>query len=130
MLGRLWPHPGKLLWLVMAVALLGLVAISCSAPAPEKPAATTPSEPAVTEPAQPAAPVTPPVSEPPAAPPAQPTVSSGPPSIPHTLEGRDNCLMCHSIGAAGVGEPGGTGLTPAHEGRTIEMCRGCHQPKA
>jgi hypothetical protein len=46
-----------------------------------------------------------------------------PPQIPHPLEGRDACLVCHETGAAGAPK------VPAdHVGRTNEMCRGCHQP--
>lgn len=125
MLTRFSLHSGRLVWSVVAVALLGLalLAFSCAAPAAEKPAVTptAPAAPAVVEP------VKPPVVEPPAEPAAKPAVISVPPAIPHTLEGRDNCLMCHQIGAAGVGVPGGTGLTDNHQGRTIETCRGCHQ---
>lgn len=46
---------------------------------------------------------------------------SGPPNIPHPLEGRDQCLLCHGQG----------GLKPVpadHAGRTEQMCRLCHQP--
>ena len=45
----------------------------------------------------------------------------GPPAIPHSLDGRDNCLACHATG----------GLKPFpanHEGRTADQCRMCHQP--
>ncbi|MDP2719020.1 MAG: DUF4382 domain-containing protein, partial [Dehalococcoidia bacterium] len=62
------------------------------------------------------------------APKASPTVATGaettqqgsPPGIPHTLQGRDNCLLCH----------GSTGIEPFpsdHAGRTIEICQGCHK---
>ncbi len=44
------------------------------------------------------------------------------PDIPHTLEGRDNCLLCHG--------PGGAKPVPAdHAGRANDSCRVCHQPK-
>ncbi len=47
------------------------------------------------------------------------------PTIPHTLEGRDQCLACHQTGV------GGAPKTPAsHAGRTNDQCRACHQPKA
>lgn len=52
------------------------------------------------------------------------------PAIPHTLEGRSACTTCHTVGGAGVGAPGGTGLTPAHQGRTDATCTGCHQAAA
>ncbi len=42
------------------------------------------------------------------------------PRIPHSVEGRDNCLACHG--------PGGLKPVPAsHAGRTVATCRGCHQ---
>jgi hypothetical protein len=47
----------------------------------------------------------------------------GPPGIPHSLAGRDNCLICHN--------PAG-GLKPApkdHAGRTNDSCQGCHKPE-
>ncbi len=44
----------------------------------------------------------------------------GPPSIPHTLEGRDDCLPCHNLD--------GVKPFPAdHERRTPVMCPACHQ---
>ena len=55
--------------------------------------------------------------------PAKPP-QGAPPAIPHTLVGRDNCLVCHN--------PVG-GIRPApkdHEGRTNDMCQGCHKPAA
>ncbi len=51
--------------------------------------------------------------------------SGGPPKIPHSLEGRSDCLMCHGTGLMGAPTP------PAnHAGRTSDMCRLCHQPGA
>ncbi len=49
------------------------------------------------------------------------------PLIPHSLEGRADCLLCHQVGGAGVGESGGTGLAADHEGRANESCLGCHE---
>jgi hypothetical protein len=52
---------------------------------------------------------------------AQPAGVGGAPVIPHALEGREDCLVCHAIGS---------GMKPApadHEGRTKETCRACHQ---
>ena len=47
----------------------------------------------------------------------------GPPVIPHSLVGRDDCLACHQEGLAGAPQ------VPAdHTGRTNDMCQGCHQP--
>lgn len=46
-----------------------------------------------------------------------------PPPIPHSLEGRQDCNLCHATGV------GGAPKFPAdHTGRTNEMCRVCHQP--
>jgi hypothetical protein len=48
------------------------------------------------------------------------TVASGPPAVPHSLDGRDNCLLCHDAG----------GLKPFpadHAGRTVDMCLFCHK---
>lgn len=51
--------------------------------------------------------------------------ASGPPVIPHPLQGRDDCLACHRTGL------GGAPVVPAdHQGRTSATCRGCHQPAA
>jgi len=52
-----------------------------------------------------------------------PTVS-GPPLVPHTLEGRSACLLCHGSGLATVPQ------VPAnHAGRTDATCTLCHKPK-
>ncbi|MDE3091042.1 MAG: ammonia-forming cytochrome c nitrite reductase subunit c552, partial [Chloroflexota bacterium] len=52
------------------------------------------------------------------------TLSNVPPPIPHTLEGRDQCLVCHQTGG------GGAPKVPAdHAGRTNDQCRTCHQPQ-
>ncbi len=53
-----------------------------------------------------------------------PVVAPGaPPPIPHTLVGREHCLACH---AKGVG--GAPIIPPDHEGRTNDICQGCHKP--
>jgi len=47
----------------------------------------------------------------------------GPPPIPHSLEGRQDCVVCHVTGG------GGAPKYPAdHTGRTSAMCPACHQP--
>lgn len=49
--------------------------------------------------------------------------AEGPPLIPHTLEGRDDCLLCHGL----------DGMKPFpadHEGRTSVMCQACHKPES
>jgi hypothetical protein len=48
---------------------------------------------------------------------------AGPPPIPHSLEGRDNCLACHETGVAGAPQ-----IPDDHSGRTNDMCQTCHQP--
>ncbi len=52
-----------------------------------------------------------------------PASTGGPPVIPHTLEGRDDCLMCH-------GESGVVPFPADHAGRTVDICTACHQPAA
>ncbi len=54
---------------------------------------------------------------------AEPPAQGGPPKIPHTLVGRDNCLGCHEKGGGGIPK-----IPPDHAGRTNQMCQGCHQP--
>ena len=50
-------------------------------------------------------------------------VTTGAPLIPHDLEGKANCLMCH---AAGVMPPV-PDIPEDHAGRTVEMCAMCHK---
>jgi hypothetical protein len=47
-----------------------------------------------------------------------------PPRIPHPLDGRDNCLMCHRTG---IGKA--PAVLASHAGRAIDQCRTCHQPR-
>ena len=42
-------------------------------------------------------------------------------AIPHTLEGREDCLVCHQTGAVQV-----TKIPADHSGRTNAICTGCH----
>ena len=106
----------KLSWYVVAVLILGLVllAVSCggttTAPTEEPSAPPTETEePKVEEPA---------VEEPAVEEPATPT--GGPTATPHPLEGRDDCLMCHTSGTYAV---------PAdHDRRNNETCTACHKP--
>lgn len=93
----------KLVWYVVMLILgLALLAVSCggptSAPA-EEPVIEKPviEEPAVEEPA-----------------------AGVPMAIPHTLEGRDDCLVCH-------GEDAFKPFPTDHAGRTSDTCTGCHQ---
>ncbi len=50
-------------------------------------------------------------------------VSAGPPDIPHPLVGRDKCLACHAEGIGGAPK-----LPENHAGRTEDICQACHQP--
>lgn len=50
--------------------------------------------------------------------------TTAPPATSHPLEGRDNCMMCHTAGAM---EP--VPDAPAdHEGRDNKYCTLCHMP--
>ncbi len=50
-------------------------------------------------------------------------IAAAQPPIPHTLDGRSDCLSCHG--------PQGIKPYPAnHAGRTNDMCRACHQSAA
>jgi hypothetical protein len=60
-----------------------------------------------------------PLPEPTPAPTAEPTSAAGAPAIPHSLEGRDDCLVCHG--------PNGVRPFPAdHANRGNDTCTGCH----
>ena len=52
------------------------------------------------------------------------------PRIPADHVGRTTCTACHTVGAAGVGAPGGVGLPADHQGRADATCTGCHQAAA
>ena len=96
------------------------------------PTTQTPAPAPATAPATRATPAPPPASAPAATATPAPTTPTPtvPPSarmpakIPHTLEGRDNCLMCHRTG---VGKA--PAVPASHAERTIDMCRTCHQPR-
>jgi hypothetical protein len=49
------------------------------------------------------------------------TAASAIPAVPHPLEGREDCLMCHDTGQV-------VPFPADHEGRTTETCLTCHQP--
>ena len=59
---------------------------------------------------------------------ATPGAGGTAPIIPHTLQGRQACAGCHTVGGPGVGVEGGTGLASSHQGRTDASCQGCHSP--
>ncbi len=48
-----------------------------------------------------------------------------PPTVPHALEGREDCLACHETGAGGA-----TVIPDDHEGRSSESCQVCHKAPA
>jgi predicted CXXCH cytochrome family protein len=59
--------------------------------------------------------------------PAQPTAApaaTGPASIPHTLDGRQDCLLCHKAGGAATAPPA------SHASYTSSMCLNCHKVAA
>ncbi len=55
-------------------------------------------------------------------------VAATAPKIPHTLDGRSDCTLCHKVGLPGVGQAGGMGIPDSHKDRTSATCRTCHQP--
>ncbi|MBI2860511.1 MAG: hypothetical protein HYX91_03270 [Chloroflexi bacterium] len=104
-----------MIWAVLVVILLAalpvLVACGGQEPAPAPPPAPAPA------PAPAPKPTPAPAPAPTPAPAPQPV---GAPKVPHTLEGRADCLMCHSA----------TGLRPFpadHAGRSNATCTSCHQ---
>ncbi len=48
--------------------------------------------------------------------------TTGVPTIPHDLAGRDQCLLCHAVGGPAPNVPAD------HAGRTNDMCESCHKP--
>ena len=57
-----------------------------------------------------------------ATPTGEPPTGGGPPTIPHTLEGREGqCLVCHALGSV---KP----FPENHAGRTADTCLACHKP--
>lgn len=70
--------------------------------------------------------VAPPTPTPtPTTPVATPTAApSGPAPIPHSVEGRTDCLMCHATGIAGA-----QAVPADHAGRANATCQLCHKPK-
>ncbi len=102
----------KYVWLIMVALIITvpLLAACAGEPAPDPAPAPAP------KPAPTPAPAPAPK---PAAAPATPT------AIPHPLEGRDDCLMCHETGV------GGAAKIPAdHAGRPNDLCTSCHKPAA
>ena len=50
-------------------------------------------------------------------------MTSAQPPVPHFVEDRDDCLLCHQSGAGGAPQ-----VAADHEGRTNETCGVCHAP--
>lgn len=48
-----------------------------------------------------------------------------PPSVPHKLEGRSDCLGCHAEGKLKAPK---ISDNPTHTGKTSDTCQECHQP--
>ncbi|MBI2868699.1 MAG: c-type cytochrome [Chloroflexi bacterium] len=44
-----------------------------------------------------------------------------PPNIPHPLEGRSDCLLCHETGVGGAPQ-----YPASHQGRPSDVCQTCH----
>jgi nitrate/TMAO reductase-like tetraheme cytochrome c subunit len=53
--------------------------------------------------------------------PSEEPAAGGPPAIPHPLEGREGCVLCH-------GESGVKPFPADHTGRTNDVCQMCHKP--
>lgn len=53
----------------------------------------------------------------------KPATIGGPPAVPHPLQGRENCLMCH-------GEADVKPYPADHAGRPVTSCVNCHQTGA
>ena len=138
----------KTIWYLVTALVLGiaLLAVACAGSAEETPAKpATPAAPVTpVVPATPVAPVTPVTPVTPAAPvaPVTPAVPAAPvatpPKAPKALHEAlfaatpPGCTACHTVGGAGVGAAGGTGLpgpgsVSDHTGRTADICKGCHQ---
>ncbi len=52
--------------------------------------------------------------------PSEEPAAGGPPAIPHSLEGREGCVLCH-------GENGVKPFPANHAGRTNDVCQMCHK---
>ena len=111
----------KIAWYLAGMLVLTLASfvVSCGGtPATTTPATTTPTTTPTTAPTTPTAttPTTTPTT------PAT-TVAAGPPKIPHTLEGRTDCVVCHKDGI--TAPKVSTGATN-HAAFTSAVCAGCH----
>ncbi len=108
------------LWFI-AAALILIVPVFTSCGAQESTPAPIPTPPPAIVPAPPPSPAPPPVPAPAPSPAPAPPPAAIPMAIPHTLEGRDDCLLCH--------QNGDQGLRIDHTGRPVDNCTSCHQPE-
>lgn len=113
-----------ILWFISGALILVVpILTSCGAqestppPIPTPPPAIVPAPPAPPTPAPAPAPAPTPAPTPVPA----PTPAATPMAIPHELEGRDNCLLCH--------QNGDQGLRTDHAGYPVDICTSCHQPE-
>ncbi len=116
-------------WLAVVMLVLSVSLVACNSqapaptPAPAPAPAPTPAPAPAPAPAPTPAPAPAPTPAPAPAPAPPPATPSGATLIPHELENRENCLMCHETGI------GDASAIPAdHAGRANDLCVACHQP--
>ncbi|MBI4304199.1 MAG: c-type cytochrome [Chloroflexi bacterium] len=56
-------------------------------------------------------------------PPPVPVATFAPPLVPHSIEGRADCLLCHEKGIGGAPQ-----YPSSHIGRPSDVCLTCHAP--
>ena len=122
----------KYIWLLALIVLVIPVLLAACGGKTSTTPATTPTVQPITKPTQtttPAPTTAPPVTTPATTTPPKttptPTVTQtgGIPAIPHTLDGRSDCLLCHKTGIAGA-----PAVPASHAGRTSDICQTCHKP--
>lgn len=118
-----------ILWFISGALILVVpILTSCGAqettppPIPTPPPAVVPVPPPpptlAPAPAPVPAPVPTPTPAPSPAPTPAPAPAATPMAVPHELEGRDNCLLCH--------QNGDQALRADHTGRPVDTCTSCH----
>jgi predicted CXXCH cytochrome family protein len=110
----------KATWYLVGILLVALavVVISCGGSSTPATPATPAPAPAPAAPAKPATPAPAPAAPAPAAP-----AATAIPKIPHTLDGRTDCLVCHKDG---ITAPKVSASPTNHATFTSAMCLGCH----
>lgn len=108
--------------------VIGAECVNCHYEAPtelgtagDTPGMSEPPAPVATPPAQGA---TPAAEEPT---PAATAAPAGPAAVPHPVQGREQCGVCHTAGGPGAGAPGGLGMPQDHAGRPDSTCLSCHR---